>query len=253
MLTSQPGPGPPYTPTNYSSTHTSAYGVRQDGRVLRDHSALAQLCGFVPPKLSKMCTHCVKESARDSELLFNMIAHLGHPGAREYVQVLVVFSVSSGNPGAMEPTLYSSFLFNMIVHLVNTGARDIVKSPVVNSVASSNPDAMEPTLYSSFLFNMIVHLVNTGAREIVKSPVDNSVASGNPDAMEPSLSSSLAEHVPSHLSPLKSNNGSSHLQATSHYKATLHPWPGHIPGRLILGDPSPKLTTLGHLSGRLFF
>ena len=133
----------------------------------------------------------------------------------------------------------------MIVHLVNTGAREIVKSPVVNSVASSNPDAMEPTLYSSFLFNMIVHLVNTGAREIVKSPVVNSVASGNPDAMEPSLSSSLAEQTPSHqshLSTLKSNNGSSHLQATSHYKATLHPWPGHIPGRLILGDPSPKLT-----------
>ena len=199
-----------------------------------------------------------------------MIAHLGYPGAREFVQVLVVISVSSGNPGAMEPTLYSSLLFNMIVHLVNTGAREIVKSHVDNSVASSNPDVMEPTLYSSFLFNMIVHLVNTGAREIVKSPVVNSVASGNPDAMEPSLSSSLAEQTPphqSHLSPLKSNNGSSHLQATSHYKATLHPWPGHIPGRLILGDPSPKLTkiqtpgrhaswrplTLGHNFGRLIF
>ena len=260
VLTSQPGPGPPYTPTNYSSTHTSAYGVRRDGRVLRDHSALAQLCGFVPPKLSKMCTYCVKESARDSEPLFNMIAHLGHPGARDYVQVLAVFSVSSGNPGAIELTLYSSFLFNMIVHLVNTGAREIVKSTVVNSVASGIPDAMEPTLYSPFLFNMIVHLVNTGAREIVKSNVVNSVASGisdameptlyssflfnmivhlvntgareivkspvasgNPDAMEPSLSSSMAEHVPSHLSPLKSNNGSSHLQVTSHYKATPPP------------------------------
>ena len=177
-----------------------------------------------------------------------MIAHLGHPGAREYVQVLAVFSVSSGNPGAMEPTLYSSSLFNMIVHLVITGAREIVKTTVVNSVAPGIPDAMEPTLNSSFLFNMIVHLVNTGTREIVKSPV----ASGNPDAMEPSLSSSLAEHVPSHLSPLKSNNGSSHLQATSHYKATLHPWPGHIPGCLILGNPSPKLNTSDHLSGRLF-
>ena len=50
----------------------------------------------------------MSESARDSELLFNMIVHLGSPGAREIVQLLVVTSVSSGNPGAMEPTLSSS-------------------------------------------------------------------------------------------------------------------------------------------------
>ena len=195
VLTSPPGLGPPVLSTNHSSTHTSAAsGVRQDGRVYRDHSALAQLCGFVPPKLSKICTHCVKESARDSELLFNVIAHLGYPGAREIVQLFAVTSVSSGNPGAMEPTLSSSLLFNMIVHLVNTGAREIVKSLVVNSVSS-----------------------------------------GNPDAIEPSLSSSLAEQTPSHqlhLSPLKSNTGSSHLQATSHHKATLHPrsntWSSHL-------------------------
>ena len=61
-----------------------------------------------PPKFSKICTQCVSESARDSELLFNMIVHLGNPGARETVQLLVVTSVSSGIPGAMEPTLSSS-------------------------------------------------------------------------------------------------------------------------------------------------
>ena len=76
--------------------------------VFRDHSALAQLCDFGPPKFSKICTQCVSESARDSELLFNMIVHLGNPGARETVQLLVVTSVSSGIPGAMGLTLSSS-------------------------------------------------------------------------------------------------------------------------------------------------
>ena len=129
VLTSPPGLGPPVLPTNHSSTHTSAAsGVRQDGHVFRDHSALAQLCSFGPPKLSKFCTQCVSESARDSELLFNVNAHLGNPGAREIVQLLVVTSVSSGNPGAMEPTLSSSLLFNMIIHLGYPGAREIVKS-----------------------------------------------------------------------------------------------------------------------------
>ena len=195
VLMSPPRLGPPVLSTNHSSTHNStASGVRQDGRVFRNHCALAQLCGLVPTKLSKICTQCVRESARDSELLFNVIAHLGYPGAHEIVQLRVVTSVSLGNPGAMEPTLSSSLLSNMIVHLVNTGAREIVKSLIVNSVSS-----------------------------------------GNPDAMEPSLSSSLAEQTPSHqphLSPLKSNTGSSHLQAISHHKLTLHPrsntWSSHL-------------------------
>ena len=159
-LTSQSGLRPPSTPLhstplhstpiNHSSTHTSAYGLGRDGRVIHNHSALDQLCGSVPPKFSKSCTNCVKVSARDSKPLFNMIAHLGHPGAREYVQVLAVVFVSSGNPGAMESTLYSSSLFNLIVHLVITGAREIVKTTIVNSVAPGIPDAMEPTLNSSF-------------------------------------------------------------------------------------------------------
>ena len=136
-LTSLPGLGPPSTPLlstpiNHSSTHTSACGLRRDGRVFRDHSALDQMCGSVPPQFSKSCTICVNVSAR------------------EYVQVLAVVFVSSGNPGAMKSTLYSSSLFNLIVHLVITGAREIVKTIIVNSVAPGIPDAMEPTLNSSF-------------------------------------------------------------------------------------------------------
>ena len=96
-------------PTSTTSIYTLVTsGFRQDGCVFRDHSDLAQLRDFGPPKFSKICTQCVSESARDSELLFNMIIHLGSPGAREIVQLLVVTSVSSGSPGAMEPTLSSS-------------------------------------------------------------------------------------------------------------------------------------------------
>ena len=103
-------------------------------------------CVALGPQNLVKFAHNVSESACDSELLFNVIVHLGNPGAREIVQLLVVTSVSLGNPGAMEPTLSSSLLFNTIVHLGNPGAREIVQLLVVNSVSSGNPGAMEPTL-----------------------------------------------------------------------------------------------------------
>ena len=210
---SPPGLGPPVLSTNHSSTHTSATsGFRQDGRVFRDHSALAQLCGFGPPKFSKICTQCVSESARDSELLFNVIVHLGNPGAREIVQLLVVTSVSSGNPGAMEPTLSSSLLFNMIVHLGNPGAREIVQLLVVNSVSSGNPGAMEPSLSSSLA-------VQTPSHPPHLSPPKSNIL-----RRSSTLGQTPGRHIDLHkaILHLRSNTWSSHLQAIFHHKAILH-------------------------------
>ena len=139
-------------------------GFRQDGHVFRGHSDLAQLCDFGPQNYSTICTQCVSESACDSELLFNMIVHLGSPGARQIVQLLVVTSVLSGSPGAMGPTLSSThklnhnvsesacdgeLLFNMIDNLGSHGSREFVQLLDVTSVSSGNPGAMGPTLSSS--------------------------------------------------------------------------------------------------------
>ena len=226
VLTSPPGLGPPVLSTNHSSTHTSAAsGVRQDGRVFRDHSALAQLCGFGPPKNSKFCTQCVSESAHDSELLFNVIAHLGNPGAREIVQLLVVTSVSAGNPCAMEPTLSSSLLFNMIVHLGNPGAREIVKLLVLNSVSSGNPDAMEPSLSSSLA---------------VQTP-------SHPPHLSPPKSNTGSSHPLAILHP-RSNTWSSHLQAifqTTNTTTTTSSTLGHTPGHHNFRRSSTKLQSPG--------
>ena len=94
-------------------TYTSVTsGFRQDGCVFRGHSDLAQLCDFGPSNYSTNCTQCVSGSACDRELLFNVIVHLGNPGAREIVQLLDVTSVSSGTPGAMGQTLSSTYKLN---------------------------------------------------------------------------------------------------------------------------------------------
>ena len=127
------------------------------------------MCDFGTPNYSTICTQCESESACDSELLFNMIVHLGSPGAREIVQLLVVTSVSSGSPGAMGPTLSSTHKLN---HHVNESACD-----------------------SELLFNMIDHLGSPGAREFVQLLDVTSVSSGSPGAMGPTLSSS---HKPNH-------------------------------------------------------
>ena len=101
--------GPPSTTFTYTSVTS---GFRQDGHVFRGHSDLAQLCDSGPSNYSSKCTQCVSGSACDREPLFNVIVHLGNPGACDIVQLLDVTSVSSGAPGVMGPTLSSTYKQN---------------------------------------------------------------------------------------------------------------------------------------------